>query len=101
MAEVGVSDGAAGSRDALHRVLRDGWGYEEFREGQLEVCEAVAAGKDCAVFWATGRGKSLCYQASPHPPRPFPPGLTPLFSLPTSATAPHAPAPGARGLLGL
>ena len=37
-------------------------GYDEFREGQEEVVNAVLAQRDVAVFWATGRGKSLCYQ---------------------------------------
>ena len=37
------------------------YGYE-FREGQREVVEAALAGKDVAVFWAMGRGKSICYQ---------------------------------------
>jgi len=37
------------------------YGYE-FRDGQREVVEAVLAGRDVAVFWATGRGKSICYQ---------------------------------------
>ena len=38
------------------------FGYDEFREGQEEVVNAVLAQRDVAVFWATGRGKSLCYQ---------------------------------------
>ena len=38
------------------------FGYDEFREGQEEVVNAVLAQRDVAVFWATGRDKSLCYQ---------------------------------------
>ena len=38
------------------------FGFGEFRSGQREVVEAVLQGKDVAVFWATGQGKSLCYQ---------------------------------------
>ena len=38
------------------------FGYDEFREGQEDVVNAVLAQRDVAVFWATGRGKSLCYQ---------------------------------------
>ena len=33
-----------------------------FRDGQREVIEAALSGRDAAVYWATGRGKSLCYQ---------------------------------------
>ena len=47
---------------ALLRVLREVWGYEGFREGQEAAVRAVVAGRDCAVYWATGSGKSLVYQ---------------------------------------
>lgn len=42
--------------------LKEYFGHEEFRPGQREVVHAAAAGRDVAVFWATGAGKSLCYQ---------------------------------------
>ncbi|KNC83763.1 hypothetical protein SARC_04013 [Sphaeroforma arctica JP610] len=28
----------------------------------IQVVENLLMGNDCAVFWATGQGKSLCYQ---------------------------------------
>ncbi|GKX64504.1 ATP-dependent DNA helicase RecQ [Pragia fontium] len=44
------------------QVLRDTFGYHQFRPGQQEiVCEAVS-GRDCLVVMPTGGGKSLCYQ---------------------------------------
>ena len=43
-------------------VLRDVFGYEEFRPGQLEVIEAVIAGRDCIALMPTGAGKSLTFQ---------------------------------------
>lgn len=42
--------------------LREYFGHDEFRGGQHEVVHAAVQGRDVAVFWATGAGKSLCYQ---------------------------------------
>ena len=53
------------SRNALESALFDSFGFSEFRSGQREVVEAVLKGKDALVLWATGRGKSLCYQLPP------------------------------------
>ena len=38
------------------------FGMPSFRAGQEKVIQATLAGRDSAVFWATGLGKSLCYQ---------------------------------------
>jgi len=43
-------------------ILRDVFGYEDFRPGQLEVIEAVIAGRDCIALMPTGAGKSLTFQ---------------------------------------
>ena len=43
-------------------VLRDVFGYEDFRPGQLKVIEAVIAGRDCIALMPTGAGKSLTFQ---------------------------------------
>ena len=43
-------------------ILRDVFGYEDFRPGQLEVIEAVVAGRDCIALMPTGAGKSLTFQ---------------------------------------
>lgn len=45
-----------------HQVLRDVFGFDEFRPGQREVIDAVLAGKDCIALMPTGAGKSLTYQ---------------------------------------
>ena len=43
-------------------VLRDTFGFDDFRDGQTTALGAVADRKDCLVIMPTGSGKSLCYQ---------------------------------------
>ncbi|MEZ9232836.1 ATP-dependent DNA helicase RecQ [Vibrio amylolyticus] len=43
-------------------ILEDVFGYQRFREGQLEVIESALSGQDSMVIMPTGGGKSLCYQ---------------------------------------
>ena len=47
---------------ALTQTLQKYFGYSNFRSGQLEVIQASLEQRDVGVFWATGSGKSLCYQ---------------------------------------
>jgi len=47
---------------AARRVLREVFGYEEFRPGQETVIEAVLGGHDCIAVMPTGAGKSLTFQ---------------------------------------
>lgn len=42
--------------------LRKHFGFSDFRDGQLEVIQAILDGKDALVVMPTGSGKSLCYQ---------------------------------------
>lgn len=44
------------------QILRQVFGYQQFRSGQWEVIEAVLSGRDSLVVLPTGGGKSLCYQ---------------------------------------
>lgn len=43
-------------------ALRAYWGYEQFRDGQRAIVEAVLAGRDVLGVLPTGGGKSVCYQ---------------------------------------
>jgi len=43
-------------------VLRDVFGFPDFRPGQREVIDAVLEGRDCIAVMPTGAGKSLTYQ---------------------------------------
>jgi ATP-dependent DNA helicase RecQ len=45
-----------------HAVLREIFGYPEFRAGQRDAVDAVLGGRDALVLLPTGAGKSLCYQ---------------------------------------
>ena len=44
------------------QVLREVFGYQEFRPGQAQIVEQVVAGRDALVIMPTGGGKSLCFQ---------------------------------------
>lgn len=48
--------------DSTRKALLEHFGFQGFREGQLEVIESVLTGKDTVVVMPTGGGKSLCYQ---------------------------------------
>lgn len=50
--------------DALtpENVLKNVFGYDEFREGQGDVIHHVCHGGDALVLLPTGGGKSMCYQ---------------------------------------
>jgi DNA topoisomerase-3 len=50
------------SNKDLPTLLRDAFGFSEFRPSQEAVCQAVVDGKDVLLVMPTGAGKSLCYQ---------------------------------------
>ena len=62
-------------------VLREVFGYPSFRTGQLEIIEALLAGRDCVGIMPTGAGKSLTYQNRRACSGDRPGGLAPLIAL--------------------
>lgn len=44
------------------KILKENWGYEDFRPLQLEIIESIGAGMDTLAILPTGGGKSLTYQ---------------------------------------
>ncbi|MGR9107672.1 MAG: RecQ family ATP-dependent DNA helicase [Gammaproteobacteria bacterium] len=63
-------------KDHLHSTLKQHFGFDEFREGQLTVIESLLAGHSAAAVFPTGGGKSLCYQL----PALLLPGITLVVS---------------------
>jgi ATP-dependent DNA helicase RecQ len=53
---------ATEASDAKRRVLREVFGFDDFRSGQEAVVDALLAGRDVLAVMPTGSGKSLCFQ---------------------------------------
>lgn len=49
-------------KQAALEVLKQYWGYDDFRPGQWDIIEQVVAGRDVLAILPTGGGKSICYQ---------------------------------------
>ena len=46
----------------IKALLKDRFGYDEFRPLQEEIVQTALDGRDCFALMPTGAGKSLCYQ---------------------------------------
>ena len=45
-----------------HKILKEYWGYDNFRELQLEIITAVGNGQSALALMPTGGGKSITFQ---------------------------------------
>lgn len=48
----------------LYQQLKQQFGFDTFRDGQLEAIQQVIQGQSTLAIFPTGSGKSLCYQLS-------------------------------------
>lgn len=55
-----MADGTNNS--AAEKVLKEYWGYDSFREPQLQIIQNVLASKNTLALLPTGGGKSICFQ---------------------------------------
>ena len=50
------------SYEDARRILREHWGYDDFRPGQWDIIRPIVEGRDVLAILPTGGGKSICYQ---------------------------------------
>lgn len=63
------------------QLLKDVFGYSQFRGEQAAAIDTVLAGRDAVVIMPTGGGKSLCYQLPPLVTQTLTVVISPLIAL--------------------